>query len=328
MENLNKLVQEKLAEMIAKEIVVRKNLQYLNNNKKNLQNPAQREFPPKKQPKQVPELLPQGDVITQEEVIPEMQSYIRAYLTMPAENMEEINKILPPTSSRYFPMICCFIAQTLKEIKEITEYRRSGYITTKEDLDLIISDKKELQKKLEYLRSLLSDAEEKEQEEQQKNIVILIPDLLAKDNLTSKRAKELYPEILKLIHSIENGTFYRMRRLCKGNDNSMNGAPEVRTVSGVRIAYKQIGPNAYAIFAIFIKAKKDMRHHDFLVNRMREYEERAQQLKEDLTDEQFMKQQQELFNIFCEKLAAKDSDGINKLLLATKGSNPKKLVRK
>lgn len=327
MSNLNKLVQEKLAEMEAKEKVVRKNLQYLNNNKKTLRNPAQREFPPKEQPKQVPELSPQGDVITQEEVIPGMQSYIQAYLKMPAENMEEINKILPPTSSsRYFPMIYCLIAQTLKEIKEITEYKLSEYITTEEDLDLS-SDTEEFRKKQEYLRSILS-AEEKEQEEQQKNIVILIPDLLAKDNLTSKRAKELYPEILKLIHSIENGTFYRMRRLCKGNDNSMNGAPEVRTVSGVRIAYKQIGPNAYAIFAIFIKAKKDMRHHDFLVNRMREYEERAQQLKEDLTDEQFMKQQQELFNIFCEKLAAKDSDGINKLLLATKGSNPKKLVRK
>lgn len=199
------------------------------------------------------------------------------------------------------------IAEITRDISDIDIYISQDIdLLDKEDLkelrDLALSydNKREIVKELLY-----ASQDEIEEDDKGDNTLIFVPikgsdKIRVFEDLKSIPVEE-YEKFIELFESIKNGTFKNKRRFY--NNSSLDGALEVKGKQ-VRVVYKRLDKNKYAIITMFMKKTQNSNgYRSALKTRYSEYKELESSLKEKCNDVNFILKNEELYGELMSKLS-------------------------
>lgn len=205
---------------------------------------------------------------------------------------QDLIDILPSSSDyRYKDLLMRLIAESLKEIKELTELVMDGN-SDKEDLDELKRYVLTENRKIAYLKELLfAKTENISLESEVKNNVILAPtttgNIRILDDLEHVPA-EFYPGVKDLIDSIIDGSFKGVKRF--NNNNTLNGLCEVKGY-GVRVVFQRVAARTYALITTFVKkTTNDRAYQDSLRLKYADYKLVEDYLKCNYNNPEFIKE--------------------------------------
>ena len=210
------------------------------------------------------------------------------------------------------------IAESLKDIKEITDIKIKDKEITSEEKEELTELIKEEKKKIEILKEikeiiLKKEIEEEVEEQTEKeNKIILAPNengnIFILEDL-KKIPPEFYEEVKGLIDSIINGRFKRMKKFGRGTNAKIGGNSEVRGTK-IRIVFRRLNADTYVLFYLFLKkTQKNQGYRDALQNRINEFKKVEEKIRVNLENEEFIKINdlyiQELYNKLKKQAAPK-----------------------
>ncbi len=227
---------------------------------------------------------------------------IEEYRMLNAGDMEGLLSILPPKDSYDFvPVIYRLLAESLKEMKEMTEIQVLEGMEP--DTEFMENEKG----KMAMLYELLEEEEKNEEPVESFNNIILAPNISGKifvlDDI-DHISLEYNDAIYKLVESIINGKFKSPKRFTRTNGifHSFSGICEVRGFQ-IRVLFQRLNHNTYALFSIFIKKTTSNRGYlDYLESRTIEYSKVADKIKSLVENEEFMKMNDDNLQEFWNKL--------------------------
>lgn len=231
-----------------------------------------------------------------------IQAYIKEYQMLSGDDIETMMALLPdPDDFEYTDIIYRLQAESLREIKEMTEIAQLEDATLFESAEFIENEKK----KIQLLRSLLIKEEEEEIESTEENIIVMVPTENGRIRIYDEIEhipSDYYDEIFELIQSIINGSFKGRRRFNNGVMQTLGGVSEVRGNKG-RVLFQRLNHNTYAVFSTFLKkTTNDRGYQELLKNRIGEYKKVAAKMKECIKNPKFMEMNEELVQELWNKL--------------------------
>lgn len=221
--------------------------------------------------------------------------YLSLYKEVRGEFLEEdLLEILPKRNIRYFKKIIRRLQmESLKEIKEINEIINSNKNDfTKQDLQEFKNDMLIEKRKFSILRDYFENKEKKENfKDKELNKIILVPNIMGNIRIINdieNISSSFYPRILDLINSIIDGTFKKVKKF--NNNKNFDFFSEVRGYQ-VRVIFTRLNKNTYALVTAFIKkTDRDKYYTDYLTNLAEEYRIFEENLKMQILDLEFMRQ--------------------------------------
>lgn len=225
---------------------------------------------------------------SEEETDEELSLYIDEYRKISGDDEESIIALLPdPDDYEYKNIIYRLHAESLKEIKEMTEIMLEDGDSKDESKSFIENEKK----KINILRKLLLTEEIKEEEQEELNTIILAPlesgRIRILDDIDSI-PRDYYGKLHDLIQSIVNGSFKRAKRFSFGENRNQANICEVRG-QGIRVTYQRLNKNTYALTSAFLKkTDNDHGYRDYMITVYTEYKKVEEALKNGLSNPEFM----------------------------------------
>ena len=218
----------------------------------------------------------------------EVEYYLDDYKKLIEVNEENIRDILPSRSNYDFEKIVLrLMSESLKEIKELSEL--IDLEADKEVLEEIKENIEKEQEKINILKRILFQKEEKE-ENREKNNIILVPTLSGNIRILDDLEhlpEETYDGFKELIDSIENNTFKGVKRLVEYLISEVRG-------DGIRILFGRLNRNTYALITAFQKkTTANSGYREFLKGRESSYKQVIDYLKDNLEDEDFLNENEE-----------------------------------
>lgn len=218
----------------------------------------------------------------------EVEYYLDDYKKLIEVNEENIRDILPSRSNYDFEKIVLrLMSESLKEIKELSEL--IDLEADKEVLEEIKVNIEKEQEKINILKRILFQKEEKE-EKRGKNNIILVPTLSGNIRILDDLEhlpEETYDGFKELIDSIENNTFKGVKRLVEYLISEVRG-------DGIRILFGRLNRNTYALITAFQKkTTANSGYREFLKGRVSSYKQVIDYLKDNLEDEDFLNENEE-----------------------------------
>ena len=262
----------------------------------------EREEEPKRE-----ERKPVEEVTVSEEAIDELASYIGDYHLISGDDVESMITLLPdPDSYEYRNVIYRLQAESLKEIKELIEYIVEDPSVEEELREQIENERK----KINLLGKLLQTEEEKEEQEVQRNNIILAPTgsgrIRVLDDIDSI-PREYYGKITDLIQSIIDGSFRRFKRFFLNTNAILADMAEVKG-NGIRVVFKRLNKDTYALVTTFIKrCDNDRGYRDNMASIAGEYGRVEPAIMRNLANPEFMALQDEYVKEMWNRLGIKDT---------------------
>lgn len=202
---------------------------------------------------------------------------------------EELFDMLPSKKLyRYKDILYRLIAESYKEIKILNEFASDSTIKSAdlEDIKSLILNEK---RKIDLVKEFLNKKEEKVELNDEKNSLILVPTTGGNIRILSELESmpiEYMPLFKELIDSIVDGTFKNVKGF--NNNNNLNGVSEVKG-PGVRIVFKRLSKNKYALITAFIKrSNNDMGYQDSLRSKVADFRLIHDDLKANLDNQEFI----------------------------------------
>jgi len=202
---------------------------------------------------------------------------------------EELFDMLPSKKLyRYKDILYRLIAESYKEIKILNEFASDSTIKSAdlEDIKSLILNEK---RKIDLVKDFLNKKEEKVELNDEKNSLILVPTTGGNIRILSELESmpiEYMPLFKELVDSIVDGTFKNVKGF--NNNNNLNGVSEVKG-PGVRIVFKRLSKNKYALITAFIKrSNNDMGYQDSLRSKVADFRLIHDDLKANLDNQEFI----------------------------------------
>ena len=202
---------------------------------------------------------------------------------------EELFDMLPSKNLyRYKDILYRLIAESYKEIKILNEFASDSTIKSAdlEDIKSLILNEK---RKIDLVKEFLNKKEEKVELNDEKNSLILVPTTGGNIRILSELEGmpiEYMPLFKELVDSIVDGTFKNVKGF--NNNNNLSGVSEVKG-PGVRIVFKRLSKNKYALITAFIKrSNNDMGYQDSLRSRVADFRLVHDDLKANLDNQEFI----------------------------------------
>lgn len=202
---------------------------------------------------------------------------------------EELFDMLPSKKLyRYKDILYRLIAESYKEIKILNEFASDSTIKSAdlEDIKSLILNEK---RKIDLVKEFLNKKEEKVELNDEKNSLILVPTTGGNIRILSELESmpiEYMPLFKELVDSIVDGTFKNVKGF--NNNNTLNGVSEVKG-PGVRIVFKRLSKNKYALITAFIKrSNNDMGYQDSLRSKVADFRLIHDDLKANLDNQEFI----------------------------------------
>lgn len=202
---------------------------------------------------------------------------------------EELFDMLPSKKLyRYKDILYRLIAESYKEIKILNEFASDSTIKSAdlEDIKSLILNEK---RKIDLVKEFLNKKEEKVELNDEKNSLILVPTTGGNIRILSELESmpiEYMPLFKELVDSIVDGTFKNVKGF--NNNNNLNGVSEVKG-PGVRIVFKRLSKNKYALITAFIKrSNNDMGYQDSLRSKVADFRLIHDDLKANLDNQEFI----------------------------------------
>lgn len=202
---------------------------------------------------------------------------------------EELFDMLPSKKLyRYKDILYRLIAESYKEIKILNEFASDSTIKSAdlEDIKSLILNEK---RKIDLVKEFLNKKEEKVELNDETNSLILVPTTGGNIRILSELESmpiEYMPLFKELIDSIVDGTFKNVKGF--NNNNTLNGVSEVKG-PGVRIVFKRLSKNKYALITAFIKrSNNDMGYQDSLRSKVADFRLIHDDLKANLDNQEFI----------------------------------------
>lgn len=234
----------------------------------------------------------------------EVSYYLSLLSKITLDNIDEMHYVLPSKKHyRYNDILYRLKLSVIKNLKEIKEWiAEEGH-----DLAIYQEFKEEIeleQEKLKRLTEALTHDEEKEEASTSDEIDNkLIFTLTSGGNIRvfeelDHIEPEFYERFNALFKSIKDGTFKRIKRFASNSEFA--GLSEVRG-NQVRVVFDRVGIDSYAIITAFVKKTTiDTYYKVAMRKKVSEYYKQCDQIKENLSDEEFVAQhefyEKELFN--------------------------------
>ncbi len=248
------------------------------------------------------------EVVDVSDPIEDIEIYLDDYLKFDGTTIEELSLILPSKDEyNYTDIIIRLQAESLKVIKEITEYAFEDSTIEKDASEIIARERY----KIELLQQLLNLEEDIFESEPEFNKIVLVPNrngnIKIFDELKYVPA-EYYEEVYTLLGSIIDGTFKRRKTLTTGtNDNLISGVGEVRG-SKIRILFRRLNYDTYAVFSVFMKKSDNSKALHIKYNSsMGEFKNVEDILRQKINDPEFMELNEQLLLELWRKLGYGDA---------------------
>lgn len=202
---------------------------------------------------------------------------------------EELFDMLPSKKLyRHKDILYRLIAESNKEIIILNEFASDSTIKSadlKDIKSLILNEKR----KIDLVKEFLNKKEEKVELNDEKNSLILVPTTGGNIRILSELESmpiEYMPLFKELVDSIVDGTFKNVKGF--NNNNTLNGVSEVKG-PGVRIVFKRLSKNKYALITAFIKrSNNDMGYQDSLRSKVADFRLIHDGLKANLDNQEFI----------------------------------------
>lgn len=256
------------------------------------------------------EVFFEEDYISEEKAF-NFDYYLELYKTL-GDNFAkgDLLEILPDVDDYHFKNIIIRLqAEVVKEVKEIYEVinEEKANLSLEEltDLEEALKLEKEKKKTLEGLLSI-EDTRVEDVVVSNTNKLILVPTANGNIKLIDEIKKipiEYYHSFIELFNSIVDGSFKNFRRFV--SNGCLVGMCEVRGFK-TRVIFSRLEGDCYALISAFIKkVDNSTGYREYLINRFSEYRAIEATLKDKVSDEEFMRQNdffvQELYNILENK---------------------------
>lgn len=226
--------------------------------------------------------------------------YLPDFLKLSGDfTIHDLIKILPPKSNGYYKaLIYRFIMEVKKEINEFISFDTSDL--SESDLleykELLDNNKRKITLLKEALNFEYDDTEE---ENKELNEIVLVPtsggNIRILEDL-KKIPNDFYSTLYDLIKSIETGEFQGLKKLT--NNGNVEGIYELKG-SNVRVLFSRLSSNHYALITCFLKKVNfDNYYNSIISNASSLYNSSEDMLREQLSNEEFMKQN----NLYVEEL--------------------------
>ena len=249
---------------------------------------------------------------TEKEINEEREDEINYYIenlnsAIPGDE-RSIKSVLPSRKNPNYKRILLNLKlQILMNVQVIKQMSRDKSISENDLKDLNALLEFESQKYEIIECDLAKKTEEDTPEEQQENELIFVPtesgNLRALDEI-SKISSEYYDAFMGLFQSIKDGTFKYAKRL-----TDLSGLCEVRDIrNGIRVVFDRLDKNHYAIVSAFIKkTTSDKGYQESLNNKADSYCRIKENLKQALSDEEFLAENKRQEGILFEMLENKSA---------------------
>ena len=217
-----------------------------------------------------------------------LENYINLYHNASAD-IEELEGILPDKDDyKYRDILLRLCAESLKDIKEMTEMSHEDGTYEDKDVQAFIQNEYD---KIDVLQLLINPEIDDLGEIETSNKLFLVPNRNGKirvledlDHIPS----EHYDEIYDLIMSIINGTFKSVKKLTKSSNSQLHGVCEVKSSLG-RVMFKRLNHDTYAIITTFLKkTKNDRGYQNYIRTRIGDYIQHEDEYKKMLDDPEYM----------------------------------------
>ncbi len=203
------------------------------------------------------------------------------------------NTLPKKENPQFFLLMNLLIAEVLKEIKEMEEFILKEQLEGEDKLDF----EQEIIENRQLIHSLISYRDKKEEsnvKETSKNKIVYLTSYNNNCYAISDASRDIepdfYPSFLELIESIENGTFKNIKAFT--NSEKLNGLLEVRNPQ-VRVIFKQIGENTYAILHLFVKkTNNNTGYRKKLEIRAENFRNQMDYMKRNLENESYLETQE------------------------------------
>lgn len=235
--------------------------------------------------------------------------YLPDFLKLSGDiTINDLIKILPPKSNGYYKdLIYRLLIEVQKEINEFSSFDISDL--SESDLceyrELLDNNKR----KIVLLKEALNFEYDNTDEVNQKlNEIVLVPTTGGNIRILEDLKKipnDFYSTLYDLIKSIETGEFQGLKKLT--NNGNVESIYELKG-SIVRVLFSRISSNHYALITCFLKKVNfDNYYNSIITNASNLYNRSEETLREQLSNEEFMKQNdlyvEELFRVLggCDK---------------------------
>ena len=216
---------------------------------------------------------------------------------------ELIEGLLPDKDNyKYNDILLRLYAESLKDIKEMTEMAREDGTYYEEDVQSFIQSELD---KIGIIEELINPTEEDELGEiEHSNKLFLVPNLRGKirvlDDLDHIPV-EFYDEINELIMSIVNGTFKRVKKFYRSSNHALGGVCYEVKGNTSRVLFKRLSHDTYAVISAFLKkTNNDRGYREFIRKRIGDFNKHEDEYKKMLEDNEYMQLNdfyvEELFN--------------------------------
>ena len=241
----------------------------------------------------------------------EVDYYLSDYRMLDSSfEKEDLLSILPKKSNyHYQDIIFRLQAESIREIKEIDEILLESDEITKEEL----SEYRELldveRKKISILKECLNDHDLSQLEEEEKNQIILVPTSYGNIRIIDELEhlpRDYYSNFYELIQSIIDGSFKGVKRFT--NNRLLVGMSEVKAFK-IRVVFTRISKNSYALITAFMKKSDNEKiYQESLQNKVSEYRKIEKDLKQNLSNESFLQDNEKNVKELFELLAGVKED--------------------
>lgn len=242
----------------------------------------------------------------------EIEYYISGMKEITADNIdEEIEDVLPVRKNpNYRTILYRLKLESLRNIREIEEL----FEETDETEDLTIFKEEIIleQRKIAYIDKALTQQNSSEiiQGPEEKNNIVFVPtsggSIRVLDEM-ERIPQEYQAGFKELFDSIQDGTFKGIKKF--KNNNALNGIIEVKGFQ-VRVVFARLNKNTYALITAFIKkCDNDNGYISVLKQKVADYRLISEQLKKNLSNQEFMDQQREYTEELYRLLGEQDSKG-------------------
>ena len=208
--------------------------------------------------------------------------------------IEEIKAILPKKKHpQYKEILLRLSLESIKEIKEVKEVLRTEELSS-DEIELCNQIIEKENRKIDYIKSKLIKSEKEEVEQEEKNIIVFAPTQSSNPRVIDELEhipSEYYEGFKELFESIVDGTFKNVKMLT--NNSALVGISEVKAFK-IRVVFKRISNNAYAVITAFVKkSDTDKLYLESLENKVREYKTVENKIKELVKDPEFLKENEQ-----------------------------------
>lgn len=246
----------------------------------------------------------------------EVEYYLSELKQLSKEELEKnLEEVLPNKMNyNYKKILFRLQAESLKTIKEIRELLIEEKDNLQEKDYTELSDEIDFEyQKIALINNVLHDDKEEVIESQEENKLIFVPTPSGNIRVIEEIeqiAPEYYPGFIGLFDSIKNGTFKNVKRFT--NNREFSGTCEVKD-KGIRVLFTRLNKDSYAIISAFVKkCNTNKSYLELVANRVSDYRAKADSLKNNLENEEFLELQSFVEQELYKKLGVKELEDTTK----------------